>query len=151
MSVSVTPDSPTPGDLRGRVQRTAVRLLLWLVAIALLALPLARGLDLGETTRAGILTFLLLCVALYWLFTDMGYRPLLLFQLVFFSTALVFLSAKALLVGIGVHSLSILRRTAIYLDLLGAACAGVNVILLLVDLFRAKSPRPPAPTGQVDQ
>jgi hypothetical protein len=81
----------------------------------------------------------------------MGYRPLLLFQLVFFSTALVLLSAKAFLVGIGVHSLSILRRTAIYLDLLGAACAGVNVILLLVDLFRSRSPRPPAPTSQVDQ
>lgn len=149
--MSETSGSPTPRNLRGRAQRTALRLLLWLVAVALLVLPLVRGLPLGDTTRAGLLTFLLLGVALYWLFTDMGYRPLLLFQLVFFSTALVLLSTKAFLVGIGVYSLSILRRTAIWLDILGALCAGVNVILLLVDLFRSRSRRPPASTSQVDQ
>jgi hypothetical protein len=133
------------------MQRTTLRLLLWLVAVALLVLPLIRALPLGETTRAGLLTVLLLGIALYWLFTDMGYRPLLLFQLVFFSTALVFLSAKVFLVGIGVHSLSILRRTAIWLDILGALCAGVNVILLLVDRFRARSRHPASPTGAADE
>lgn len=144
--MSETPDASTSSQVGGRVQRTALRLLLWLVAVALLILPLVRGLPLGDTTRAGLLTFLLLCVALYWLFTDMGYRPLLLFQLVFFSTALVLLSTKAFLVGIGVTSLSILRRTAIWLDILGAACAGVNVVMLLIDLVRQRT-RPPTPSA----
>ncbi len=144
--MSEIPDSGTSSDTGGRAQHTAVKLLLWLAAVALLVLPLIRGLPLGDTTRAGLLTFLLLCLALYWLFTDMGYRPLLLFQLVFFSTALVFLSAKVFLVGIGVTSLSILRRTAIWLDILGAACAGINVILLLIDLVRHRS-RPSTPTA----
>lgn len=124
--------------------RTGLRLLLWLLALLLLVIPLALDLPLGDTTRAGLLTCLLLGLALYWLFTDMGYRPLLLFQLFFFSTALVLLTAKAFLVGVGVHRLSILRRTAIWLDLLGAACAGVNVILMLIELVRPSRNRPPA-------
>ncbi|HTS87238.1 MAG TPA: hypothetical protein VMG41_02005 [Gemmatimonadales bacterium] len=127
--------------LGSRVWRTGLKLLLWLVVIGLLVVPLIRDLPLGDTTRAGILAWVLVGIGLYWLFTDLGYRPLLLFQLFFFSAAITLLTAKAALVSVGVHRGPILRRTAIWLLLLGAACAGVNVIIMFLELLRRGSRR----------
>jgi hypothetical protein len=125
-----------------RLWRTGLKLLLWLVVISLLVIPIIRAMPLGDTTRVGIFAWLLVGVALYWLFTDLGYRPLLLIQLFLFSTAVALLSAKVFLVSIGVLRLSILRRAAIWLILLGAVCATLNVIFLLLNLFR---PAPKSP------
>jgi uncharacterized membrane protein len=73
--------------LSARVRRHALQLVAWLVVVAMLVIPLLKDLPLGDTTRAGILAWLLVGIAIYWLFTDLGYRPLLLFQLFFFSAA----------------------------------------------------------------
>jgi hypothetical protein len=132
-------ESPT-GSIRARVRRHALQLVAWVIVIAMLVVPLLKDLPLGDTTRAGILAWLLVGIAIYWLFTDLGYRPLLLFQLFFFSAAVACLSAKVLLVSIGVHRLSILRRTAIWLILFGALCAGANLAIMLMDSIRPRQP-----------
>ncbi|HEY7682193.1 MAG TPA: hypothetical protein VH879_06085 [Gemmatimonadales bacterium] len=119
-----------------RLWRAGIRLLLWLVALLLLVVSLIQDLPLGMSTRAGLLTILLIGLALYWLFIDLGYRPLLLFQLVLFSTALALIGAKVFLVAIGIHRLSILRRTAFWLVFLGAICGGANVLITFLNLFR---------------
>ena len=75
-----------------------VRLLASLLALAFLAYPLIRGLPLGQTTRTYILAWLLVALAVYWLYSGFGFRPLLLIQLILFSAAATFLSAKILLV-----------------------------------------------------
>jgi hypothetical protein len=131
--------SPT-GGIRARVRRHALQLVAWVIVVAMLVVPLLKDLPLGDTTRAGILAWLLVGIAIYWLFTDLGYRPLLLFQLFFFSAAVACLSAKVLLVSIGVHRLSILRRTAIWLILFGALCAGANLAIMLMDSIRPRQP-----------
>jgi hypothetical protein len=138
--VSFTSESTSAGGITARVRRHALHLLVWLVVVAMLVIPLLKDLPLGDTTRAGILAWLLVGIALYWLFTDLGYRPLLLFQLFFFSTAVACLSAKVLLVTIGVHRLSILRRTAIWLIVFGAVCAGANLAIMLLDLVKPGTP-----------
>jgi hypothetical protein len=139
--VSAAPERTTiAGSIRARVRRHALQLLAWLVVVALLVIPLLKDLPLGDTTRAGILAWLLVGIAIYWLFTDLGYRPLLLFQLFFFSAAVACLSAKVLLVSIGVHRLSILRRTAIWLIVFGALCAGANLAIMLLETLRPRSP-----------
>src|SRR5829696_2007133 len=74
------------------------RLLLMLATLGLLVVPLIRELPLGQSTRTGLLAWLLVGLALYWLYAGMGYRPLLLLQLLIFSTAATLLSAKLLLV-----------------------------------------------------
>lgn len=137
-------ESPTVG-IRARVRRHALQLVAWVIVIAMLVVPLLKDLPLGDTTRAGILAWLLVGIAIYWLFTDLGYRPLLLFQLFFFSAAVACLSAKVLLVSIGVHRLSILRRTAIWLILFGALCAGANLAIMLIDNIRPRQPDPHRP------
>src|SRR5215213_4589220 len=48
-----------------------------LVALALLVVPLLRELPLGHGTRTGLLAWMLVALALYWLYAGMGYRPLL--------------------------------------------------------------------------
>ena len=121
---------------RGELLRSSARLLAWLVCLALLVVPIIRDLPLGQTTRTGLLAWLLVGVALYWLYAGLGYRPLLLLQLLLFSVAAALLSAKAMLVGVGVLRLSILRRTARLLVLVGAWTAGVNLLLMLAALFR---------------
>jgi hypothetical protein len=126
----------TPTTLRRKVQQTGLRLLIWLVVMGLLVVPLLKDFPLGDTSRAGILALILVGVAIYWLFTDMGYRPLLLFQVFFFSAAVACLSAKVLLVSLGVNRLTILRRLAIWLILFGALCAGGNVAITFLDLLR---------------
>ena len=118
-----------------------VRLLASLLALAFLAYPLIRGLPLGQTTRTYILAWLLVALAVYWLYSGFGFRPLLLIQLILFSAAATFLSAKILLVIIDVDRLSILRRTAKGLIELGAVCAGLNLGGMALALFKRSRER----------
>ena len=64
----------------------------------------------------------------------MGYRPLLLVQLLLFSTAAALLSVKLLLVAVTIDSLTILRWMARYLIMAGAVCAGANLTGMLLAL-----------------
>lgn len=125
-------DDEASPSLRARVGQQALKLLAWLAVIALLVIPLLKDLPLGDTTRAGIIAWVLVGIAIYWLFTDLGYRPLLLMQLLLFSAAVACLSAKVFLLTIGIHRLSILRRTAIWLIGFGALCAGLNLAIMLL-------------------
>jgi hypothetical protein len=78
--IAPTAEDATPGQLR----RAALRLLVMLVALAVLVVPLIRDLPLGRSTRIGMLAWLLVALAFYWLYKGMGYRPLLLVQLLLF-------------------------------------------------------------------
>jgi hypothetical protein len=110
-----------------------------LLALVLLVVPIIRDLPLGQSTRTGLLAWLLVALALYWLYGGMGYRPLLLLQLLIFSIAASLLSAKVLLVIVDVNRVSFLRTTARWLIVLGAACAGTNLIGMLVRLARRRA------------
>jgi hypothetical protein len=125
-------EDATPRELR----RASLRLLLMLLALAVLVVPIIRDLPLGKSTRTGLLAWLLVGLALYWLYQGMGYRPLLLLQLFIFSTAATLLSAKLLLVIVDVNRVNILRIAARWLIMLGAACAGANLLGMLVRLAR---------------
>jgi uncharacterized membrane protein len=129
-SATPTAEDATPGQLR----RASLRLLLMLLALVLLVVPLVRDLPLGRSTRIGMLAWLLVALALYWLYKGMGYRPLLLVQLLLFSMAATLLSAKVLLVIVDVHQVNVLRAAARWLILLGTACAGANLGGMLVRL-----------------
>ena len=65
-------EDASPSELR----RASFRLLLMLLALALLVVPILRELPLGQSTRTGLLAWLLVALALYWLAEGMGYRPL---------------------------------------------------------------------------
>ena len=115
-----TAEDATPSELR----RSVVILLLMLAALALLVTPLLRDLPLlGKSTRTAILAWLLVGLALYWMYAGMGYRPLLLVQLLLFSAAAALLSVKLLLVAVSIESLTILRWFARWLIMAGAVCA----------------------------
>jgi len=129
-----TAEDASPRELR----RASVRLLLMLLALVLLVVPIIRDLPLGQSTRTGLLAWLLVALALYWLYGGMGYRPLLLLKLLIFSIAASLLSAKVLLVIVDVNRVSFLRTTARWLILLGAACAGTNLIGMLLRLARRR-------------
>jgi hypothetical protein len=116
--------------------RAIVRLSAMLVVLALIIVPLLRSLPLGQTTRTGLLAWLMVAIALYWAFAGLGYRPLLLIQMLVFSVAAMLLTTKAALVLVGIHRLSILRRTARDLILLGAALAVINLGSMLIGLIR---------------
>jgi hypothetical protein len=116
--------------------RASWRLLLMLAALGLLVLPIIWELPLGQSSRTGLLAWLLVGLAMYWLYAGMGYRPLLLLQLLLFSGAAALLSAKLLLVAIDVHSLAVLRYVARGAILLGAACAIANLGAMLILLWR---------------
>ena len=116
--------------------RASWRLLLMLAALGLLVLPIIWELPLGQSTRTGLLAWLLVGLAMYWLYAGMGYRPLLLLQLLLFSGAAALLSAKLLLVAIDVHSMAVLRYVARGAILLGAACAIANLGAMLILLWR---------------
>jgi uncharacterized iron-regulated protein len=91
--------------------------------------------------RTGMLAWLLVGLALYWLYAGLGSRPLLLLQLVIFSVAAALLTTKAGLVIVGIDRLSILRRTAKTLIMVGAGLAGLNLgALLLASLKRREPP-----------
>ena len=66
----------------------------------------------------------------------LGYRPLLLAQLLCFSAAATLLSAKVLLVIVDVHRLTVLRYVATGLIVVGAGCAAANLVGMLVSLYR---------------
>lgn len=116
--------------------RASWKLLLMLVALGLLVVPLIRELPLGQSSRTGLLAWLLVGLAMYWLYAGMGYRPLLLLQLMLFSGAAALLSAKLLLVAIDVRSMAILRHVARGLILVGAGCAIANLGAMLIMLWR---------------
>jgi hypothetical protein len=107
-----------------------------LAMLALVVVPILRDLPLGWSTRTGLLAWLLVVLALYWLYAGLGYRPLLLIQLVLFSSAAALLSLKVLLVIIDVRSLAILQYVARGLILVGAACAVTNLMGMLIMIWR---------------
>ena len=120
------------------------RLLLMLAILGLIVVPLIHELPLGESTRTGLLAWLLVGLALYWLYAGMGYRPLLLLQLILFSGAAALLSTKLLLVAADVHKLTVLRYIARGLILVGAGCAVANLGAMLLSLWRrSRFPMPP--------
>ncbi len=129
---SHTAEDATPGELRS----ASFRLMLMLAALALLVVPLVRDLPLGRSSRAGLFAWLLVGLALYWLYAGLGYRPLLLVQLVLFSAAAALLSFKVFLVIIDVRQLTILRQIARWLIMAGAFCAGANLMGMLVMIWR---------------
>jgi hypothetical protein len=126
-----TAEDATPGELR----RSVLILLLMLAALGLLVAPLLGDLPLlGKSTRTAIFAWLLVGLALYWMYAGMGYRPLLLVQLLLFSTAAALLSVKLMLVAITIDSLTVLRWMARYLIIAGAVCAGANLTGMLLAL-----------------
>ena len=129
-------EDASPSELR----RASTRLLFMLLALGLLVVPIIRELPLGQSSRTGILAWLLVALAFYWLSEGMGYRPLLLLQLLVFSVAATLLSAKVLLVIVDVNRVTFLRTTARALVILGAAFAVANLIGMLVRLYRTRHP-----------
>jgi len=112
------------------------RLLLMLAILGLLVVPLLRELPVGQSSRIGLLAWMLVGLALYWLYAGMGYRPLLLLQLLLFSGAAALLTAKLLLVAMDVHELTILRYVARGMVLVGTGLAGANLGGMLLMLWR---------------
>jgi hypothetical protein len=131
-----TAEEATASELR----RASFRLMFMLLALVLLVVPIIRDLPLGHSTRIGMLAWLLVALALYWLFQGMGYRPLLLLQLAIFSVAATMLSVKLLLVVVDVNQVNFLRFVARWLIILGALCAGVNLIGMLMILAQRQRP-----------
>ena len=128
--------------------RASWKLLLMLAALGLLVVPLIRELPLGESSRTGLLAWVLVGLALYWLYAGMGYRPLLLLQLMLFSFAATLLSTKLLLVAVDVHRMAVLRYVARGLILVGAGCALANLGGMLLMLWRrSRADANPAPPG----
>jgi len=107
-----------------------------LVALALLVVPLLRELPLGHGSRTGLLAWMLVALALYWLYAGMGYRPLLLLQLLLFSGAAAFLTARVLLGVMDVSELGLFRAVARGLILIGAGLAGASLLAMLLLLWR---------------
>ncbi|HEX6105764.1 MAG TPA: hypothetical protein VFZ26_09285 [Gemmatimonadales bacterium] len=127
-----TAEEASPAELRN----ASLRLMLMLGALALLVVPVLRDLPLGRSSRTGLFAWLLVVLALYWLYAGMGYRPLLLLQLFLFSAAAALLSLKIFLVIIDVRQLTILRWIARMLIMAGAFCAGANLMGMLVMIWR---------------
>jgi uncharacterized membrane protein len=146
--VDPEPTLPTAEDASPReLWRASWKLLLMLAALALLVVPLLRELPLGQSTRIGLLAWVLVGLALYWLYAGMGYRPLLLLQLLLFSGAAALLSAKLVLVAIDVHRWAVLRYLARGMILVGAGLAGANLVAMLITLWR-RTRRDVAPSGK---
>jgi hypothetical protein len=116
--------------------RSSWKLLLMLAVLGLLVVPLIRELPLGQSTRTGLVAWLLVGLAMYWLYAGMGYRPLLLLQLMLFSGAAALLSTKVLLVATDISKLAVLRYVARGLLLVGAGCAFANLGAMLITLWR---------------
>jgi hypothetical protein len=138
------PALPTAEDATPRqLWRASWKLLLMLGVLALLVVPILRELPLGYGSRTGLLAWVLVALALYWLYAGMGYRPLLLLQLVLFSGAAALITAKVLLGVIDVHQLGILRALARGMILLGAGLSGANLLAMLLLLWRRSRPDVP--------
>ena len=127
-----TAEDASPSELRA----SSLRLMLTLAALALLVVPVFRDLPLGRSSRTGLLAWLLVVLALYWLYAGMGYRPLLLLQLFLFSAAAALITLKVFLVIVDVRQLAILRWVARMLIMAGALCAGANLLGMLVMVWR---------------
>jgi hypothetical protein len=130
-----TADDATPSEL----WRASIRLLLMFLALALLVVPLLRELPVGSAARTGLLAWLLVLLAVYWLYAGLGYQALLLLQLVVFSAAAVLLTTKVALVILGITRLTVLRITARWLILAGATMAVVNLGWMVLDLLQRRS------------
>jgi predicted RND superfamily exporter protein len=128
-----TAESATPQELKA----ASLRLALWLGALVVIG-PAIRALPLGQTTRTVILAWILMAAALYWLYGGLGFRPLLLLQIVIFSTAVTLLSIKVLLVGLDVKQFDFLREAGRTLLIVGGACAGANLGMMLVASLRRR-------------
>ena len=139
-----TAEDASPRELWG----ASWRLLLMLAALGLLVVPIIWELPLGQSSQAGLLAWLLVGLAMYWLYAGMGYRPLLLLQLILFSTAAALLSAKLLLVAIDINRLTVLRYLARGLILVGAACAIANLGAMLIMFWRRSREDPALPGSQ---
>jgi hypothetical protein len=127
-----TAEDSTPQEL----WRASWRLLLMLAVLALLVVPLLRELPLNVGIRLAVLAWVLVVLALYWLYAGMGYRPLLLLQLLLFSGAAALITAKVLLGIIDIGQLGLLRAAARGMILIGAGLAGANLLAMLLLLWR---------------
>jgi hypothetical protein len=142
------PTLPTAEDASPReLWRASWKLLLMLAVLGLLVVPLLRELPLGQSTRTGLLAWVLVALALYWLYAGMGYRPLLLLQLLLFSCAAALLSAKLFLVALDVPRWAVLRYVARGMILVGAGLAGANLGAMLLLLWR-RTRRDTLPPGR---
>ncbi len=128
-------EEASPRELR----LASLRLAAWLVILVLLGMAV-RELPLGQTTRTGILAWMLVGISLYWLYGGLGYRALLLVQVFLFSTATAILALKVGLVTLGVEGFQGLRLFARGLILAGGLCAGVNMGAMLVASLRGPKP-----------
>jgi hypothetical protein len=140
------PVLPTAEDASPReLWRASWKLLLMLAALAVLVVPLIRELPLGQSTRTGLLAWLLVALALYWLYAGMGYRPMLLLQLLLFSGAAALLSTKLILVAMDVKQWTVLRYAARGMILVGAGLAFANLCAMLLTLWRRSRRDSPLP------
>jgi hypothetical protein len=130
-----TAEEATPGELR----RSAFILVLMLMALVVLVVPVLKDLPLGRGTRTGIFAWLLVALALYWMWAGMGYRPLLLCQLLFFSAAASLITAKLLMVAVSIEGLVIMRDMSRLLIQAGALRAAANLGGMLLALTFRKS------------
>jgi hypothetical protein len=118
-----TAENATTQELR----RAALRLLAMLVLLAILVVPFLMLFPAGETTRIGLLAWLLVALAFYWLYAGMGYQAVLLLQLLTFSAAATLLTTKAALVLVGIGQVAVLRYSARVLVILGTLMALGNL------------------------
>lgn len=133
----------TPSERR----KAIVRLLVMLLILALLVVPLLRELPLlGASSKTGILAWLLVAVAMYWLYAGLGYQPLLLLQLLLFSAAAMLLITKIALVLVGINSLSVLRAVARVLIIVGAGLSVLNLGAMLWATIRQGATKSPKTT-----
>jgi len=109
-----------------------------LAILALLVVPLLRELPLGSTSKTGLLAWLLVAVAMYWLYAGLGHQPLLMLQLLLFSIAAALLTTKVALVLVGIRSLGSLRGAARVLIIAGALLSVVNLAAMLWALRRPR-------------
>jgi hypothetical protein len=107
-----------------------------LVLLTLLVVPFLLLFPGGETTRTGLLAWLLVALALYWLYAGLGYQPVLLIQLMVFSAAAALLTTKAALLLVGIAQVAVIRWAARILIILGALLAVGNLGSMLLALRR---------------
>jgi hypothetical protein len=107
-----------------------------LVLLAILVVPFLFLFPGGETTRVGLLAWLLVALARYWLYAGMGYQSVLLLQLLTFSAAATLLTTKAALVLVGIDHVAVLRYSARVLIILGTLMALGNLGLMWLALRR---------------
>ena len=114
-----------------------------LLILGLLVVPLLYELPLGSASRMGLLAWLLVAVAMYWIYAGLGYQPLLLLQLLLYSAAATLLITKVALVVVDIHRLSVLRRVAAALIITGAGLSVINLGAMLWALIRPQRPKLP--------